>query len=85
MTPHYREDMCRFAYEHADEMHPVFHKPWIDIHNIFQWAITDRDLIDVMARLDYRQVYFRNCGRFSNLSAYENHAFVFLRNDVVVT
>ena len=81
MTPHYREEVCRFVYDHAKEIHPEFHKPWIDIHQIFQWAITDHDLVDVMSRLGYRQAYYRNCGRFSNLSAYENHAFVFMRND----
>jgi hypothetical protein len=82
MTPHYREEVCRFVYDHANEIHPEFHKPWIDIHQIFQWAITDHDLVEVMSRLGYRQVHYRNCGRFSNLSAYENHAFVFLRSDV---
>jgi hypothetical protein len=85
MTPHYREKVCRFVYEHANEIHPVFNKPWIDIHNIFQWAITDRDLVDVMTQLGYRQAYFRNCGRFSSLSAYENHAFVFIRDDGAYT
>jgi hypothetical protein len=80
MSPHYRQDVCRFAYEHANELHPVFHKPWIDIHNIFQWAITDHDLNAVMTRLGYRQLHFRNCGPFPNLPAYENHAFVFVRS-----
>ena len=80
MTPYYREDICRYAYAHANEMHPVFQKPWLDIHNIFQWAITDRDLRNVMTGLGFREVYYRNHGRFSNMPAFENHAFVFTRS-----
>jgi hypothetical protein len=63
----------------VNELHPVYRKPWPDIHNIFQWAITDQDLRNVMTRLGFQEVYFRNHGRFSNLTAFENHAFVFLR------
>lgn len=80
MAPYYREDVCRHAYAHATELHPVFKKPWLDIHNIFQWAITDQDLRTTMTRLGYREVYYRNHGRFSNMPAFENHAFIFLRS-----
>ena len=83
MTPPSGEQLNRYAYEHATELHPVYQKPWLDIHNIFQWAITDGDLCDVMGRLGYHQVHFCNYGRFSNLRMYENHAFVFVRNQAV--
>jgi hypothetical protein len=79
MTPPSGEEVARYAYAHVNELHPVYRKPWPDIHNIFQWAITDQDLRNVMTRLGFQEVYFRNHGRFSNLTAFENHAFVFLR------
>ena len=80
MTPYYREDVCRHAYAHAKELHPVYGKPWLDIHNIFQWAISDQDLRNAMIQLGFREVYYGNDGRSSNLPAFENHAFVFLRS-----
>jgi hypothetical protein len=80
LSPHNREHVCREAYDNRGEIHPVFHKPWIDIHNIFQWAITDNDLTEVVSRLGYRQIYYRNYGQFSDLPAYENHAFIFVRH-----
>jgi len=83
VAPRGREDLYRYVYAHADELHPAYGKPWRDIHNIFQWGITDRDLRLRMSRLGFREVYFQNCGRFSNLPAFENHAFVFLRDPTV--
>jgi hypothetical protein len=44
-----------------------------------QWGITDTDLRNVMHRLGYDEVFFRNFGRFSDLPAFENHAFIFKR------
>lgn len=81
VAPQGRDDIYKHVYAHADEVHPVYGKPWRDIHNIFQWGITDQDLRAHMIRLGFREVYFRNCGRFSNLPAFENHAFIFVRTD----
>lgn len=79
LAPHGREETYRYVYAHADDMHPVYKKRWKDIHNIFQWGITDDDLRTTMNGLGFREVYYRNHGRFSNLPAFENHAFVFLK------
>jgi len=77
---HAREEICRFVYAHANELHPTYKKPWIDFHNIFQWAITDEDLRAVMVKLGFREVYYQNCGPFLNLPAFENHEFIYLRD-----
>jgi hypothetical protein len=79
LVPKGRTDTYRYVYDHADEIHPDYHKPWKDIHNIFQWGITDSDLRSTMEHLGFQEMYFRNHGRFSNLSAFENHAFIFLK------
>ena len=50
-----------------------------DIHNIFQWGNTDRALRTTMRYLGYEEAYYANYGWFSDLSAFENHAFVFVR------
>lgn len=73
-----REDFYRHVYDHRDEIHPVYGKPWGDIHNLTQWGITDRDLRRVMSDLGYREVYYRNDGSFVGLTALENHAFIFV-------
>lgn len=80
IAPRGREEVYRYVYAHGDEIHPKYKKPWRDIHNIFQWGITDQDLRAKMLHLGFREVFFRNCGRFSNLSAFENHAFIFVRD-----
>jgi hypothetical protein len=79
LTTDVREETYRYVYEHRNELHPQYHKPWGDIHNVAQWGITDKDLRSTMSRLGYREVYFRNHGRFLDLEAFENHAFVFHR------
>jgi hypothetical protein len=33
-----------------------------------------------MAALGFREAYFKNYGQFSNLKAFENHGFIFLRD-----
>jgi hypothetical protein len=80
LAPRGRDEVYRHIYAHGDEIHPTYKKPWRDIHNVFQWGITDRDLRATMKDLGFREAYFRNFGRFSNLPAFENHAFIFIRD-----
>jgi hypothetical protein len=84
LAPRGREEVYRYVYAHGDEIHPTYKKPWRDIHNIFQWGITDDDLHAKMTALGFREVYFANLGRFSNLAAFENHAFIFVRDSAGV-
>ncbi len=74
------KEITRYIYDHKEEIHPKFNKPWKDIHNITQWGITDRGLRNTMARLGFKEVFYRNYGMFINLPAFENHAFIFLRS-----
>ena len=82
VAPRGREEVYKYVYAHGDEIHPTYRKPWRDIHNIFQWGISDQDLRAKMRHLGFRELFFRNCGRFSNLAAFENHAFIFVRDSV---
>jgi hypothetical protein len=47
-----------------------------DVHHIWQWGITDADLLVKMQDLGYRFRFFVNDGRFGSLKNFENHAFV---------
>jgi hypothetical protein len=79
LTPGGRDEVYRQVYAHGDEIHPEYKKPWRDIHNIFQWGITDHDLRSSMNGLGFQEVFSRNYGKFSSLTAFENHAFIFIR------
>lgn len=79
LVPDSRLDVYKYVFDHKSEMHPTYGKLWGDIHNIFQWGITDRALRTTMKYLGYEEAYYANYGRFSDLSAFENHAFVFVR------
>jgi uncharacterized membrane protein YphA (DoxX/SURF4 family) len=77
LVPDIRLDTYRYVFEHKTEMHPKYGKPWGDIHNIFQWGITDKALRATMMNLGFDEVYYKNHGRFLELPAFENHAFIF--------
>jgi len=80
IAPSGRENIYRHVYTHKNEIHPIYGKPWGDIHNIFQWGITDNDLRTLMKGFGFDEVYYCNYGRFSNLPAFENHGFVFIKS-----
>jgi hypothetical protein len=63
--------------DNLDQVHPQHKRPWRDIHNVWQWGITDRDLLRLMDLLGFELEYRKNHGRFSDFDAFENHAFVF--------
>jgi hypothetical protein len=50
-----------------------------DVHNIWQWGMVDSDLKAKMESLGYKLVYYENAGRWRDLPAFENHAFIFTR------
>lgn len=62
-----------------DEKHPDHDRPWKDVHHIWQWGITDIDLIEKVESLGFRLQFMKNCGQFGNLLNFENHAFVFCK------
>jgi len=50
---------------------------WRDIHNVWQWGITDKDLVYKMNCLGFKLVYQKNGGIWGNLNNWENNSFVF--------
>ena len=62
------------------EPHPQHQRPWRDIHNVWQWGITDSDLQQTMKGLGFKQVHYQNCGRFGKLKNFHNHAFIFQKS-----
>ncbi len=73
------EEPYKTYFRDLDASHPQHGRPCRDIHNIWQWGITDSDLTSCMRDLGYTMQYYKNCGAFGNVSNVENHAFVFSR------
>ena len=77
LTSDFRRDFYKYVYDHKYELHPRYQKPWGDIHNIIQWGITDSALRSTMTSLGFKEMYFHSFGRFIDIPALEDHAFVF--------
>ena len=58
-------------------IHPEHGRPYRDVHHLWQWGITDHDLISTFAAHRFRAVHRENCGRFGDFPSFENHAFIF--------
>jgi len=74
-----RKPLYQELFNKPDEINPEHNRPWRDIHNVWQWGITDQDLKEVMSRLGFELKYYKNDGPCSNLKHFENHAFVFIK------
>ena len=74
------EPLYQGLFDRLEEPHPEHDRPWRDIHNIWQWGITDADLCRKMAELDFDETHFRNHGQYGFLKNFENHAFLFIKS-----
>ena len=80
LAPVRKDDLYDYIYSHEQDIHPEYQKPWKDIHNIWQWGITDSDLRNQMKSLKFEEIYYKNHGWFSTLPAFEDHSFVFVKS-----
>jgi hypothetical protein len=67
-------------FERLDETNEQRGRPWRDVHDIWQWGITDRDLTDRMAVLGFGVRFFENTGPWHGLERFHESAFVFDRD-----
>ena len=72
-----KSELYKNLVEKTYETHPGHKRIWRDIHNVWQWGITDRDLIHTLETIGFSLVYQKNWGQFSNFKNFENHAFIF--------
>ena len=78
--PHTRdEEPYKSVFERMFEIDPKHQRIYRDIHNIWQWGITDDDLIGKMTTLGFELLFYKNAGKLFNLKNFESHAFVFKR------
>jgi hypothetical protein len=70
-------------FERLDETNEQRGRPWRDVHDIWQWGITDRDLIARIAELGFGLRLFENTGPWRGLERFHESAFVFDRGTPV--
>jgi hypothetical protein len=67
-------------FQKLDTPHPQHGgRLWRDVHNVWQWGISDADLRRVMDKLGFKLQVFRNCGQFGQLKDFENHLFIYTK------
>jgi hypothetical protein len=70
-------------FERLDEINPRRNRPWRDVHDIWQWGITDQDLRRHMHSFGFQLAHFENHGAWRSLSSFDNAAYVFARPDLI--
>lgn len=63
------------------QKHPAHDRPWRDVHHIWQWGITDEDLLSRLESLGFLMRYFKDCGPFGQLPNFRDHAFIFSKGN----
>lgn len=81
-------DLHGRLFERLDEINERRGRPWRDVHDVWQWGITDADLVATMRSLGFSCVMRRNAGPWSGrdehgrevpLERFHKGAFVFAR------
>jgi len=61
-----------------DEIDPKRGRPWRDVHDIWQWGITDADLRARMQELGFRLVHYENLGPWRGHERFDDAGYVFV-------
>lgn len=82
-TPHDKEHPTyKNLFNKMYEIHPDHNRIWRDVHHVWQWGITNSDLLHTMHELGFNPVYMKNEGNCGgNLSNWEYNAFVFKKDN----
>jgi hypothetical protein len=73
------EPLYAHLFGRLDEMNTKHGRLWRDVHNVWQWGITDHDLLSTMDRLGFAMKSEASFGPFKSLEHFERRAFVFER------
>ena len=82
-VPHTPADTEEYSdlFEKANEPHPRYSdgRTYRDMHDVWQWGITDHDLTRVMSELGFHIVYEQDCGWLPKIEEIRNKTFMFER------
>jgi len=77
------QDTHAGLFERLDEINPRRGRRWRDVHDIWQWGITDGDLRERMRALGFQLAHYENLGAWRSLASFENAAYVFARPELM--
>jgi hypothetical protein len=77
------QDTHEGLFERLHEINPRRGRPWRDVHDIWQWGITDEDLRRRMRSLGFSLAHFENHGAWRSLPSFDNAAYVFARPELM--
>src|SRR3954464_14568529 len=66
-------------FERLDETNEQRGRPWRDVHDIWQWGITDESLTEKMTALGFELCHAEDNGPWRGLERFHEGAFVFAR------
>jgi hypothetical protein len=66
-------------FKKLDEIHPDHNKKWKDVHHIWQWGITDIDLIAKLDSIGFKLEFMSRVGKSTHLKNFSDHMFVFTK------
>jgi hypothetical protein len=72
-------DFHRSIMDKLDELNPERGRPWRDVHDIWQWGITDADLRATMHALGFELGHYEGAGRWRGSPRFDEGSYVFLR------
>jgi hypothetical protein len=67
------------ALAHLDEPNERRGRPWRDVHDIWQWGITDAALRAKLGELGFVVAHHESPGRWRGLEKFDDAAYVFVR------
>ncbi len=70
-------------FDRLDEVNDQRGRPWRDVHDIWQWGITDADLRDHVAGLGFELAFYENHGAWRSLPAFTDGVYVFTRPELL--
>ena len=68
------QDTHEGLFGRLDEINPRRGRPWRDVHDIWQWGITDEDLRRRMRALGFSLAHFEHHGAWRSLPWFDNAA-----------
>ncbi|WP_354702349.1 hypothetical protein DSM112329_02706 [Paraconexibacter sp. AEG42_29] len=73
------QDNIDGLFDRLDEVNPKRGRPWRDVHDVWQWGITDADLRAKLDELGFVVAFAEQHGRWRGLADFEDCAYVFHR------
>ena len=73
--------LYKALFEKMYEIYPEHNRIWRDIHNVWQWGITQRDLVQTLDNIGFELDYLNNAGQYGDLTNFVYKSFMFIKRN----